>query len=114
MAEKMEKSGFDYYLDLLQESKEQIRKEAPRKIFRLLELNGGQMNYYQLVSESVPKDAGDKEVGIIVDTIKSLQDAELIVVESAEENVEQTKSSESMIVRVTEAGKKVMLSGFAS
>jgi hypothetical protein len=115
MAENVDKSGFDYYLDLLQESRDQTLKEAPRRIFRLLQVHGGQMQLYELVSESLPKDAGEGEVDYIVETIKSLQEAELIVVETLQENDEQVvKSSETMIVRVTETGRKVLYSGFAT
>lgn len=115
MAEKMDKSGFDYYLDLLQESRDQTLKEAPRRIFHLLQVHGGQMQLYELVSESLSKDAGEGEVDYIVETIKSMQEAELIVVETLSENQEQEmKSSKSMIVRVTETGRKVLYSGFAS
>jgi hypothetical protein len=116
MAEKMEKEGFDYYLDLQHESKEQTRRDAPRKIFQLLQVNGGQMRLFELVAESLPKDASIGEVDYIVETLKGLQEADLIVVEPMQEGEESSSanSSESMIVRVTEAGKKVLFSGFAS
>jgi hypothetical protein len=115
MAEKMEKEGFDYYLDLVQESKEQNRREVPRKIFHLLQVNGGQMRLFELVAESLPKDASLGEVDHIVETLKGLQEADLIIVESMQEGEPPVaNSSESMIVRVTEAGRKVLFSGFAS
>lgn len=115
MAEKMQKSGFDYYLDLLEESKEQTRREVPRKIFQLLQINGGQMQLFELVAESLPKDASIGEVDYIVETIKGLQEADLIVVEQIQQSeVSFNNTSESMVVRVTEAGRKVIFSGFAT
>jgi hypothetical protein len=115
MAKKNDDSGFDYYLDLLQESKEQNQRDVPRKIFQLLQINGGQMRLFELVAGSLPKDASIGEVDHIVETLKGLQEADLIVVEHMQESeVAAANSSESMIVRVTETGRKVLFSGFAS
>lgn len=100
-------AGFDYYLNKIQEKKEENRRSIESGILRILAQRGGKMRFIELASEHL----GDRLTGdallTFTDTIRRMQDTDLIALVGVQGESEET-GVDNLKIRITPHGKKAL------
>lgn len=100
-----EGAGFDYYLEALEQKKEEAGLAIQLDLLRLLAKAGGKMKLYDLISTYLHGEVTGDDWLDLTGRIKRMQDLGLVSIVSV--SAEDT-SSKDLSVKITELGEKTL------